>query len=329
MLTSIDLPSQRTSAKRRGLIYFVPGNPGLIEYYADYLRCLRGILDGNEAKHGTAYDLHGRNLLGFKDADHAPFSASNEPWDLEGQVEGVYEQVAKLRTAAHEPYDVVILTGHSVGGYISVDVFHRHMQNPSRAPHLNLQHGFLLFPTLTDIALSPSGTRATALLGVPLLEPNAHRLAKLVLTLFPQSTLRLIVQRWMGFSPQTAAVTAEWLKSRDGVWQAIHLGRSELRTITEEKWEQELWETSQPSASATRFFLFYGREDHWVANHIRDEFIAKRKQGETRIAVDEGDLPHAFCVREGESECEPANVTDWSRHELGGCAQGGGVDRRD
>jgi hypothetical protein len=311
MLTFIDLPSgqPRGGPKKRGLIYFVPGNPGLVEYYADYLRCLRGLLDAKEANHNTVYDIHGRNLLGFKDADHAPFGPGNDPYDLEGQIRGLYEQVASMRTEDEngkpKPYDAVILTGHSVGTYISVEVFHRHLRDPSHAPHLNLQHGFLLFPTLTDIALSPSGTKATALLGVPLLEDNAHRLAKLFLAMLPEPALRAFVRRWMGFSPQTAAVTTEWLKSRDGVWQAIYLGRSELRTITEEKWEEELWATSEEGQSAgaktPRFFLFYGKEDHWVANHIRDDFITKRKrQGEAiRIAVDEGDLPHAFCVKEG------------------------------
>jgi hypothetical protein len=112
----------------------------------------------------------------------------------------------------------------------------------------------------------------------------------------------------MGFTKQTAEVTAKWLKSRDGVWQAMHLGMSEMRTICEERWEEELWEAtegedrSSGEGKVPKFFIFYGKDDHWVANHLRDAFIERRRmeEGHTRILVDEGDIPHAFCVRERE-----------------------------
>lgn len=333
--------------QRHGLIYFICGNPGLINYYVVFLDCLRGMLDAaDEGSGGTAYDIYGRNLLGFSDDDHEPFSKTNEPWDLDGQIDGIYRDVAARSVIpddagaegeqgqAARPYDFVILMGHSVGAYISVEILHRHMKDPSQAPHLILRHGFLLFPTLTHIADSPSGRRLSLLRSIPRLEDNAHHLAKFILGCIPYAWLFWIVKNMLGFTPQTAEVTARWLKSRDGVWQALHLGLSELRTICEEKWEEELWETtaedgdtnsynyyhgrgtisangeSQGSAEASerhipKFFLFYGKHDHWVANHLRDAFIQRRgEKGHTKILIDEGDIPHAFCVKEREFCCE-------------------------
>ncbi|QYT06220.1 hypothetical protein H0G86_013082 [Trichoderma simmonsii] len=341
--------------QRHGLIYFICGNPGLVNYYAVFLDCLRGMLDAeDEGSGGTAYDIYGRNLLGFSDDDHEPFSASNEPWDLDGQIDGMFRDVASRTVIPDEagaegqegeaarPYDFVVLMGHSVGAYISVEIFHRHMQDPSRAPHLNLRHGFLLFPTLTHIANSPKGRNVGLLMSIPGLENNAQHLAKFILNCIPYAFVLWIIKNVLGFTPQTAEVTARWLKSQGGVWQAIHLGLSEMRTICEEKWEEELWETTAedddinsynyyqgkskisangepqggaetPQQQIPKFFIFYGKNDHWVANHVRDAFIEKRKseKGHTKIQVDEGDIPHAFCVKEHTSWVIAKRVYEW------------------
>jgi hypothetical protein len=244
-------PRQRDAQpyQKHGLVYFICGNPGLVNYYVTFLECLRGMLDAaDEGSGGTAYDIYGRNLLGFSDDDHEPFSETNVPWDLDGQIEGIYQDVAARSVIPDDagaegeqgkgsrPYDFVVLMGHSVGAYISVEIMHRHMKDSeSRAPHLNLRHGFLLFPTLTHIASSPSGRRVTFLTKmIPgSAERNAHRAAKLILGCIPYVCVLWIVMNVMGFTKETAEVTARWLKSRDGVRQAIYLGMSEMRTICE------------------------------------------------------------------------------------------------
>ncbi|PTB72269.1 hypothetical protein M440DRAFT_1405660 [Trichoderma longibrachiatum ATCC 18648] len=373
MPPTISLPSKPSPNSthphhRHGLIYFICGNPGLVHYYTVFLECLRGMLDDlqnqpDEGRSKTVYDIYGRNLLGFSDDDHEPFvRGRNEPWDLGGQIEGIYKDVAAQRIPSPHneegrqaqdqqgrPYDFVILMGHSVGAYIALEIFHRHTNNPSTlASHLRLRHGFLLFPTLTHIAASPSGRRVSLLRNIPRFEENAHLLAKALLACLPYGFVFWIVKNVMGFTAQTAGVTAEWLKSRDGVWQAIHLGLSELRTICEEKWEEELWRAAVEDESDVdgyqyyhpqgddndagnddgvrgrekgrqipKFFIFYGKDDHWVANHLRDAFIERRREcvreGHTRIVVDEGDLPHAFCVKEHTSFVVAKKVFEWVR----------------
>ncbi|KAH7141242.1 hypothetical protein B0J13DRAFT_556470 [Dactylonectria estremocensis] len=336
MYPEIWLPSDtEKGVKRHALIYFVCGNPGLIEYYSDFLNNLRGFLQTSEVE--TAYDIYGRNLLGFSDDDHEPFEQGNEPWDLNGQIEGIYDDVAAKRVrggdgAAGKPYDFVVLTGHSVGSFISVEIFHRHMKSPTRAPHLNLKYGFLLFPTLTHIGQSPSGTRVEAVRRVlPILDNVAHVGARLILNVFPKATLTWIVNRVMGFTPLTAEVTARWLKSRDGVRQAIHLGLSELEMIREERWGEELWEVTEhddgDGQATPKFFLFYGREDHWVANWARDEIIERRREhgkrgGRTKIEVAEGDIPHAFCTKVSSSLAMARSVHEWIQEIDGGLTEG-------
>ncbi|KAF5020620.1 hypothetical protein F66182_7351 [Fusarium sp. NRRL 66182] len=298
MVAQIWLPSERSNqAKQKALIYHICGNPGLIEYYTDFLSILRGLLD--KIGQDTAYDIYGRNLLGFGDDEHEPFSSGNKPWDLNGEIEGIYHDVATKGRG----HDSVILMGHSVGSYISVEIFHRHMSHPERAPHLTLRHGILLFPTLTHLAKSPSGVKFTALQRlVPFLDKATPLLARLLLGMLSVATLTWLVQRVLGFTQATAGVTARWLKSRDGVQQAVHLALSELETICEEKWSEELWAATSggEEGKAPKFFLLYAKTDHWVDDGERNGIIKRRGEG-ARIVVDNGDIPHAFCTRESES----------------------------
>lgn len=309
MPSSIFLPVDNHctgDTKHHALIFFVCGNPGLIDFYDDFLRCLSAMIRASGVV-DTAYDVYGQDLRGFHDDDHEPFGvAGRQPWDLEGQIEAVYADVsAQRRRDNGAAYDFVVMMGHSVGAYMTVEVFARHTkQGHSRAPHLTLRNGVLLFPTLTHIALSPSGRRMSAIESVPWLADRAHRVSGLVLSLFTAGMLAWILQQVMGFTEHAAEVTARWLKSRDGVWQAIHLGRSEMRTIREDEWEEDLWEVAvsadDDGPRVPRFFMYYGREDHWVSSRVRDE-IMERKKGRARIVVDEGDVPHAFCTRERKS----------------------------
>lgn len=58
----------------------------------------------------------------------------------------------------------------------------------------------------------------------PLLGDHAHRIAQGFLRLWPYDALYWFVSKTLGFPPHAAEVTTRWLKSRDGVWQSLHLG---------------------------------------------------------------------------------------------------------
>ncbi|KAM3452281.1 hypothetical protein MY5147_008454 [Beauveria neobassiana] len=327
MKAHLSLPSSRhASSKTHALIYFIPGNPGVVEFYTDFLRSLRALLDKTESD--TAHDIYGRNLLGFHDGDHEPFGPKNLPFDLDAQVEGMWADIASQRYGDDDnkdkPYDFVILIGHSIGAYIAVETFHRQTTNPKA--NLNLQHGFLLFPTISYIARSPSGLKITALQQsayLPGVEENLHRIAKALVYFLPQSTLQWVWAKYLGFSAAAAATLAEWLKSRDGLWQAIHLGRSELKLVGKDKWDDTFWDAVAAAGSshgvAPKFFFFYGKHDHWVDDSLRDEFIARHKErgdspGRPSLEVDTGDISHAFCIYEA-----PLNDDDHVKLRFTGC----------
>ena len=331
------------------LIYFITGNPGLIDYYAPFLSHLRELLDAAPSLTSTRFHIYGQDLAGFSDDSHEPFTSSRPPYTLEQQIQLALETVRSMRVdepggLRHgEPYDDVLLVGHSVGSYISLQLCHRMLKTTTTTtlspplltkpiPEPKLEKAILLFPTVVHIARSPSGQRVDGLRRVPFAQAHAHRLARLFLAFWPLSVLLWFLRSFMGFPPHGADVTARWLKSRDGIWQALYMGLDEMRVIGEDVWDEELWgierdaqskdsisrSSSSSSAPAPKFYFFFGKDDHWVANHYRDLFIEKRQRQveRTRLIVDEeGSLPHAFCIRHSETVAE--KVYTWIQEMYG------------
>lgn len=307
---------------RHVLVYFISGNPGLIDYYEPFLSTLHALLESSPRQdRGQAVSIQilGRNLAGFDDDDHdKPFTDTNPPHDLDFQIRHI---ISDLSSASVEvkgsrnrtPFDDVIVIGHSVGSFITLEVFNRHLYADPEIQKVNLRAAILLFPTVTHIAQSPSGRKLDLIRSTPFLDQNAHRVAKSFVDLCPTSALRWVVRRVMGFPPHAADATVRFLRSRDGIWQAIHMGKDEMKTIGEETWAEELWEIADEAAErghdAPKFFFYFGKGDHWVAEEHRDQFIKRRlehaqrdgpehKKGKTRVVLDEDNIPHAFCISE-------------------------------
>ncbi len=294
------------SPSRDVLIFFISGNPGLIGYYEPFLSTLRTLLDETNLLRNARFQIYGQNLAGFSDDDHEPFTTDRKPHSLEYQIQHTLTVLKQLRIESGPrrglPYDDILLIGHSVGGYITLELFHRLLRDPSLAPHVHLTSGILLFPTIHHISSSPSGWKLNLLRKTPILGDNAYRIAQTVLRLCPHNALHWLVRRVLGFSAHGVETTTRWIKSRDGVWQALHMGMDEMKVIGEERWGNELWEIAHEAEAHDReiptFFFFFGKNDHWVANEHRDGFIKRQKHSKrTRLIVDEGCIPHAFCIR--------------------------------
>ncbi|KAL5606868.1 hypothetical protein BROUX41_003245 [Berkeleyomyces rouxiae] len=334
---------------RHALVYFIPGNPGLIDYYEQFLSFLNTIL--MQIDPSVVYDIYGRSLCGFHDEDHVPFGKDgSEPFLVADQIDALYEDLAgrRIENSFDEerigtPYDFVIIVGHSVGSYLTLELFKRHERDPKAAPHLNLRAGILLFPTIVHIAQSPKGRQMTRLRCIPGLAENLYLLAWLLLLLIPWGALAWMLRSWMGFSPRAAEVTADFLKSRDGVRQALTMGFDEMDVIREDLWDPDFWKMDVDDGPAAdypkgwdippealghvdpvKFYFLYAKDDHWVNTDIRNEWISQRRRNSTEkasakdkerteIVVErKGNIPHAFCTREYASYV----VAGWVRDRI-------------
>lgn len=76
------------------------------------------------------------------------------------------------------------------------------------------------------------------------------------------------------------------------------MAADEMRTITSDKWSDDIWGVATAHEPLTKMFFYFGREDHWVAEKTRDEIVALRDGSGPKMFVCEDGLPHAFCLSE-------------------------------
>lgn len=179
-------------------IFFVSGNPGLIGYYHPFLSLLARYLGQDPGNSKTPYQIYGCSLGGFEvDHDDASETAESMPrstcgtrrdmngtagrqpqlYDLEDQIRFVHGKLMALmeRNVSAKGRRKIILVGHSVGAYIAMEVLRRHREttsngkspldttqsNKTSSVDFDIVGGVMLFPTVIDIALSPSGQKLT------------------------------------------------------------------------------------------------------------------------------------------------------------------------
>ena len=157
-------PHDRDDA--RYLIFFITGNPGLIGYYEDFLSSLSALLTSGPA----SFRIVGHSLAGFELAG-SPLASSQHglrhgpPYTLDEQITYIEACLDEaIETSAETQYGgdhqrrpcKVIFVGHSVGSYMLLEILRRRQRAAQEAAPII--GGILLFPTVTHIAKSPSGT---------------------------------------------------------------------------------------------------------------------------------------------------------------------------
>ncbi|KAJ8065294.1 hypothetical protein OCU04_005989 [Sclerotinia nivalis] len=271
-------------------------------------------------KDWNTFHIFGQSLAGFE-TDDAPSDSSNQsPYSLEQQIDLVHDCLLEQISGSPVPYQNVILIGHSVGSYILLETLTK-LIAPSTVPSISaVLSGILLFPTVTHISHSPSGTKLTPLMSIPNFPVLASFTAKILLYCAPNVVLDFLVKKITGMPEEAAKVTTSFLRSKNGIWQALHLARDEMNTITEDKWDSEIWgvehsESSQSNASPPKLIFYFGENDHWVASHTRDALIAARASpmptpasstssfsikasSKPIMMIDKEGIDHGFCISE-------------------------------
>ncbi|EEH46615.1 bifunctional triacylglycerol lipase/ester hydrolase [Paracoccidioides brasiliensis Pb18] len=373
------------------LLFFIPGNPGLISYYNTYLSLLSSNLSSIASASDTNSNkgsipqciIHGKSMGGFEileddmsrssvlsstssmsqnrtgegksQSQSQSQSHATDPklYSLFEQIEFVYRNLKDFVAAWHENLQLqlhkkknksdddqngekrgeggrnvkVILIGHSVGAYISMEILRRHTETKKTTPignagAMDIIGGILLFPTIVDIAKSSAGRKLTKLLYMPYLALLTSLLVKLLVYILPGSVLRSIVAMVMVSPPEDAIdITIAFLKSRQGVEQAIHMSADEMRDITSDKWSDEIWgiassstesstSTSTPTNSSPDLVLYFAQSDHWVADQTREDIIRARgsmgngTSNAPRMHVCEDGVVHGFCIRHSDIMAE-------------------------
>lgn len=151
-----------------------------------------------------------------------------------------------------------------------------------------------------------------------------------------------IVQLITRMPKEGAGVTARFLKSRYGVWQALHMAKDELSQLTHDQWSDEFWGASSPASNGsisstslakstgaaikssqfethTQLRFYWAADDHWIAQETRDKIIATRARVEGKLGdelkpvmeVDGNGIGHAFCLSESGNRIVADRCANW------------------
>ena len=160
---------EKTDGIQDYLIFLIGGNPGLISYYEPFLSRLHTLLSSSSVSQSAQFYVYANSLAGFDNAEPANGKETSEPVGLQEQI-GITEELIYNQIHLHQkerddedPAPKVILMGHSVGGYILLELIRQHKKKieSDKQGDFDLIGGILLFPTIVNIAKSPMGMVAS------------------------------------------------------------------------------------------------------------------------------------------------------------------------
>jgi pimeloyl-ACP methyl ester carboxylesterase len=343
-------------------IIFLPGNPGCVAYYEAYLAHLHSLLNEDKSASSNSdkprYTIYARSYPGFTVNPSTTTSALSlrfpahvsGSWSLQRTIdfaEAVIQRyVSQLATKSSSPARgkaKIILVAHSLGTFITLELLRRRNARLaslskgswSSDAQFDITTAVLLFPTVMDLALSTNGEKFSWVVKqryTATVVAAAAWVFVRVLTcfgLFGDAALVGVVKAVTGMTEDAAGVTARWLATSRGVYQAIKLAGDEMREITHDRWDEDVWGAMEGGGSEgkgrkTKMLFYYGETDHWVADRTRDELIAARggsgklkdadgdfvvvdaadvEDGDPRprMVIGEVGIPHGFCIRHSEA----------------------------
>jgi pimeloyl-ACP methyl ester carboxylesterase len=278
----------------RLVILFVPGNPGLVDYYRFFLSTVHGALPS-----GT--HIYAVGHLGHTTA-HAPraFRSKGMP-DLQDQVQhkiGFIDEIKELHNIGDSPDQArLILLSHSIGSWISLRIM------KARPELVHAAH--LLFPTVSHMKTTPNGKRLTPLFGV-LQSPAA--LATNLLSFFPKALLLPIVKLVANQTGPGADVTTSLISSSGTIVATLYMAGKEMAEVTELDKDLLL-----KFGDRLVWYWAAGDDDGWVSQssikEIQDTLKEAGYDQKGRMFRCEEGMQHAFVMSSGTWLSNPLDLS--------------------
>ncbi|KAF8578408.1 alpha/beta-hydrolase [Ramaria rubella] len=260
----------------RTVLLFIPGNPGLIDFYIPFLSALHR----TPRKDGLA-------ILAHAHLGHTPSIASPRVLSLSNQVDAAIETFDTIR--ACWPHVKVVLVGHSVGSWITTQAWILHcLARPDSVDAL-----FLLFPTISDIAKTPNGKHLSWLFHPPF--PSVISGLSVLIRPVSAPILSLLFPSWPTYQK---AVLLALVCSPSAIFETLTMSHDEMRIITTP-------EIPLLTQHASKLWFYYADKDDWVGQER--ERVAELLGDSAAIVYCR--VPHAFCILH--SDLVAAQCVEW------------------
>ncbi|TDL28202.1 alpha/beta-hydrolase [Rickenella mellea] len=247
------------------VVLFIPGNPGLLAFYTNFLSHLYKKSSAN-----LAIFAHGH--LG-----HNPAYGVEPPYrHLAIQVQAAIESLDAVTTEYGDQIKVV-LVGHSVGAWIAMKVM-------KERPHA-VSASFFLFPTIMHIVKTPNGRILWWIFRRPF--PNIISRLSVLARLIPRAALSLL---FPDYPPEQLRVLQSLIHSRQVILSALTMAGDEMKTIT-------ALDEVHLAQDKHKLWVYLAEKDNWVGEH-RDTILREFSDQQHSVRVIQGcnSIPHAFCI---------------------------------
>ncbi|XP_076437554.1 lipid droplet-associated hydrolase-like isoform X2 [Babylonia areolata] len=270
------------------LFLIIPGNPGIAEYYEQFMHTLW-------AKSGQKIPVwcisHAGHVTGPKHAGLGWTDIVRQPgptYTLEGQIS---HKVNFIKN--NVPQDVtLILIGHSIGCYIIMNLL-------PEIPEFNTLRCFMLFPTIEHMAETPNGKLFTPVLTY--LRWTLTWLVKLFSYLGPKLQHKMLQYHfWDNSVPECGVQASMNLFNPACVNHCTYMAKIEMYSVG--KLQEDLLKKYLHKMS-----FYYGAVDRWCPKELCYRMQAKFPEADIRLC--QMDYSHAFVLDAGEEMAHL--VWDW------------------
>eukprot|EP00257_Ricinus_communis_P010343 XP_002530157.2 lipid droplet-associated hydrolase isoform X1 [Ricinus communis] len=268
-------------------ILFIPGNPGVVSFYKDFL--------------GSLYEFLGRSAS-VTAIGHISHTAKN--WEL-GKLFSLEQQIEhKVEFIKQELQNVevpIMLVGHSIGSYISLETLRR---SPKKLRFCVGLYPFLMFNPLSEKQTSIQKIAESPVLSALISFSIAS------VGVLPRCASRLIVSKSIGKSWSISAVDAacSHLLQYHTFRNMIFMALTEFRKLS----EKPDWAFMRENQSKIAFL--FGVDDHWGPLEMYEE-IAKQAPGIALSIEREGHM-HNFCCTEAGSAWVAQHVANLLKNQV-------------
>ncbi|KAJ9554820.1 hypothetical protein OSB04_009434 [Centaurea solstitialis] len=247
-------------------VLFIPGNPGLVTFYIDFLESLYEQMGETASITGIGHISHSE-----KDWEHGKLFTLKE--QIDHKIDFIHQELQALEVP-------LVVVGHSIGSYISLEIF---KQIPEKVAYLIGLYPFLEVDTeshkqvvIKRVARSDftsSLISATvALLGfLPIW--GSRFIAKMSLA--------------KGWSPTALDALCTSVLKYNTMRNVLYMAMTEFEELV----KVPDWEFMREKRN--RIAFLFGEDDHWAPLHMYDEIV--KQVPDVVVEVEREGLTHAFC----------------------------------
>ncbi|WOL12744.1 lipid droplet-associated hydrolase isoform X1 [Canna indica] len=253
-------------------ILLIPGNPGIVSFYKDFVEEVYQLLEGQASITAIGHISHAA-----KDWEHGRM------FSLEEQIKHKVDFIEQEFQSSEQP---IILVGHSIGSYISLEIFKRLPQQ--------VKHIIGLYPFLTLNKNSLKQSIIGSIVRSSIVSVTISYIVSFLGSL-PTWAQVAMVKMFLGQSWSTAAVaaTCSHLLQYHTMRNVLYMAKTEFEKLSKEP-DWMFMKRKQNQIS-----LLFGIDDHWgplahfeeVSGQVPNLGLSVEREGHT----------HAFCCTEAGS----------------------------